>query len=547
MKTLLRTYGRSVAFLFVSVLIAPVSALAYYAAPIALTSSPTYVTEKSAQLNGQVNPNEMPDSYQWYEWGIVGREGTVYETQHNGMWSGNTLSNTSATIYGLAPNTQYFYRQVAENGRGKDIGMTTYFTTKPLPKTVTPLIIVETKNADSVTETTATVRGYVSPHGGNYSKWWIEWGMTSKLEYRTNAQGTGGNSGPVSVNLTGLMPGTTYFFRMVGENELGDVYGATQVFSTRGSAPVATSETPRAQNVQSPSQSGDDVTRTVTTSGATTASSQGTVGNPWLSVSGPSIFDIFKKKSTTPAATTSAAATPSNTTSGTGNTTSASTGNTNTAGTQVASAGASTPVGTFWNTLSGKKAVEVNIEKVGPEKVPAHTAVEYRVTYTYRLDTPATDARLKIVLPEHVVYIGDNTTNELLLEEGAGPERTYVLPVGRLESGSTRTLSILGMTTGAANGTFPDARARMEYTKGGAVTVVAAGAATADESAGVDIADSMSLLPSSLFGWTLYLALLVAGILAFRKAKDYYARRKEEIAQEEEAAKMAVLKNGNIA
>ena len=103
------------------------------------------------------------------------------------------------------------------------------------------------------------------------------------------------------------------------------------------------------------------------------------------------------------------------------------------------------------------------------------------------------------------------------------------------------------MTTGAANGTFPDARARMEYTKGGAVTVVAAGAATADESAGVDIADSMSLLPSSLFGWTLYLALLVAGILAFRKAKDYYARRKEEIAQEEEAAKMAVLKNGNIA
>lgn len=546
MKSILRTYGRSIAFLSLAVLIAPITASAYYAAPIALTSSPTFITEKSAQLNGQVNPNEMSDTYQWFEWGIVGREGIVYETPHNGMWyAGNTLGNTNATIYGLAPNTQYFYRQVSENGRGKDVGMTTYFTTKKLQNVVTPIIVVETKNADSITETGATIHGYVSPHTGNNSKWWFEWGMTSKLEYRTNAQGTGGNSSPVQVNLTGLTPGTTYFYRMVGENELGDVYGATQVFVTRGVAPAVISEAPRAQNVQSPSQASDNVTRTVTTNGATAASSQGTVGNPWFSVSGPSIFDIFKKKSATPAATTTAAA--ANSTSDSGKTTSASSGSANTAATQVASAGASTPVGTFWNTLSGKKAVEVNIEKVGPEKVPAHTAIEYRITYAYRLDTPATDARLKIVLPENVVYIGDNTTNELLLEEGTGPERTYVLPVGRMENGTTRTISILGMTTGAANGVFPDARARIEFTKSGSVSVVTAGAAAVGTADVSDIADSMSLLPNSLFGWTLYLALLVAGILAYRKATAYYKQRKEEIAQEEEDARATLLQKGTTA
>ena len=100
----------------------PATLLAYEASPVAITKNATYLTEKSARLNGRVNPNEMPDTKQWFEWGVSGQYQTVYETPHNGMWSQSSLADTSADLVGLAPNTQYFYRQIAENGRGKDVG-----------------------------------------------------------------------------------------------------------------------------------------------------------------------------------------------------------------------------------------------------------------------------------------------------------------------------------------------------------------------------------------------------------------------------------------
>ena len=44
----------------------PEAVFAYEAAPIAYTMSPTFVTEKSIQLNGAVKPNEMADTVQWF-------------------------------------------------------------------------------------------------------------------------------------------------------------------------------------------------------------------------------------------------------------------------------------------------------------------------------------------------------------------------------------------------------------------------------------------------------------------------------------------------
>ena len=234
------------------------------------------------------------------------------------------------------------------------------------------------------------------------------------------------------------------------------------------------------------------------------------------------LSNLFNKKQATPATSTA------NTSA------SAQTHNSN----QLAAAGAATPLGTFWNTLTGKKSVEVTIQKIGPDKVPAHTAVEYRVAYAYRLNTLATNAKLKIILPANVVYIGDNTVNELLLEEGAGPERTYVLPLGRLENGSTRTISILGMTTADANGTFPDARVHMEYTDvAGALQVVGTGAATqaVKETASAG-STSFSILPSTFLGWLLYVLIIIGVIVGIRKATAYYHERKQEIEAEKSAA-----------
>ncbi len=501
--------------LSISALVLPLFASAYQAAPLAVTTAPLFITEKSVRLTGQVNSNEMPDTYQWFEWGVVGK-GDVYMTPRRSFGSGNTLRNTSENLNGLAPNMQYFYRQVAENGRGKSVGMNMYFTTKPLPVSITPILVVETRTPTNITENTVTLKGYVSPHGNSQSRYWFEWGATTELLNRTSSRTTGANSAGVEQRLTNLLPGTPYFYRIVGENDLGLVYGTTRMVVTHGVPPeTASSEAPREQYVPPASSSGDGVERTVTTSGKEDGKSSGSgesdynAFRPAAAIPNPISFGFFSKK-------------PSS-----GTTTEAS-----------SSTQAPNPFSRFFGSLSGKD-VAVAVEKVGPNKVPAHTPVEYRISYLYQKPIPATSAQLKIVLPEHVVYIGDNTVNELLLEESPGPERTYVLPLGRLEDGASRTVSILGMTTASAQGTFPDARARLEYVDPSGVVVVVAGEdGVLDEDAEeVQSSGSFSILPHSLLGWVLYLLVVVGTIIGARKAKEYYIRRKEEIAKEEELHK----------
>jgi hypothetical protein len=496
----------SVAFAYL-----PLWALAYQAGPVAITVAPLHITEKSAQLNGQVNANEVPDTFQWFEWGVVGRPETVYETPHRSINTGNALRATNTTLNGLAPDRQYFYRQIVESSRGKDIGMTVYFTTKPLATPVTPILVVETRAPSNILETSITMKGYVSPHGNTNAQFWFEWGKALELEHKTSPRRMAGNSAMVETKLSNLEPGTSYFYRIVGENDLGIVYGITRMVVTHGvPLEAVVSEAPRDQSLPV-AGSGDGEERTVTTSGE--KKNTPTASNP-----AAGLFDAFlgKKKATTTAVATTAPA--SDTT-------------------------ANTPLGKFWGTLAGNKDVEVLIEKVGPDKVPAHTPIEYRITYNYRREEPASAAQLKIVLPENVIYIGDNTVNELLLEESPGPERTYVLPTGRLENGATRTVSILGMTTGAANGSFPDARARLEYANvKGEVTVVAA-ADGSTEATGTSGSGSFSILPHSFISWILYLVLVVGTIIGVRKAKEYYVRKKEEIAKEEELTRAAHAAN----
>ncbi len=493
------------AFLFLGM---PEVVFAIQSTPIALTKQATFVTEKSAKLNGQANPNQMPDTVSWFEWGITGRASVVYQTPRRAMGGvGTVLIDTSADIVGLAPSTQYFFRQYAENGRGKDIGQIVYFTTKDLANDVPPLVIVETNNPSIIGETNATIKGYVSPHGNNQTKAWFDWGTTQRFENQTQSANVSTVAAPFERPLTNLVPGTTYFYRIVAENSAGRVYGATRIFSTRG-IPPPKSEEPINQQV-STGTAGDGVARNTTSSGAPKAGTQSSAfGATDGSRPGDFLGALMRKKNG--GATT----------------------------TQVAGVAQSDP--SLWDRLTGKGAVAIDgvvvtIEKVGPKKVVAHTPVEYRIVYAYRRNVPATNAKLKIILPSEVIYIGDTTNNELLLEDNAGGgERTYVLPIGRLESGSTRTVSILGMTTGDAKG-FPDARARLEYDDGAGTHVATAGAPVKDsgeKTASVEKSGN-GILPSSFLGWLLYIVLVVAAIIGFRKGKEYYDKRKEQLEAEE--------------
>lgn len=530
----------------VAVLMFPVLVSAYQAAPVAITREVSFITEKSAKLGGRVNANEMLDTKQWFEWGLSGQSGVAYETPHYSI-RGSQLADTSADIIGLAPNTQYFYRQIAENSRGKDVGQTAYFTTKVLPQHITPITLVQTSDASTITEGGAILKGYLSPHGNTTTKWWFQWGETNTFENETYRTGFGANSGPVTIPLSSLTPGTVYYFRLVAENESGRVYGNTRIFVTLGISPQQL-EAPHTQPIPTPQTKGDGSTRNTTVTGGTAAQTSGSSNGVSVTTGGSLPGDIFgtffgrKLNSGGVGTGVVSGNTPTPQPSSATVSPASSQTNTNTQR-QVAGTFASGPLGSFWNTLTGKKDVELVIEKVGPTKIPMHTPVEYRIRYAYFLNESASSATLKIILPAQVVYIGDNTNNELLLEEGSGAEHTYVLPLGRLEKGFTRTVSILGMTTGDANG-FPDARARIEYTTvSGGVAVVSAqsgkvgsGESERSKVAPVDTNGSWGFLPGSFLGWVLYVVFVAGFIFALRKARVYYEKRKEEIALEEEDA-----------
>lgn len=92
---------------------------------------------------------------------------------------------------------------------------------------------VTTDVAASVSRTNATLQGTVSPNGSPTQSW-FEWGVASVSENRTAIQSLGntGSGLAVSQTISGLLPSTTYRFRMVAENGIGVKAGAEQSFTT---------------------------------------------------------------------------------------------------------------------------------------------------------------------------------------------------------------------------------------------------------------------------------------------------------------------------
>jgi Ca2+-binding RTX toxin-like protein len=84
-----------------------------------------------------------------------------------------------------------------------------------------------------LTATTATVTGTVTP-GGQSTTWYVEYGTSTSYGKQTASRsaGSGTSAVDVSVQLTGLEPGTTYDYRVVATNSSGTSRGANGIFST---------------------------------------------------------------------------------------------------------------------------------------------------------------------------------------------------------------------------------------------------------------------------------------------------------------------------
>ncbi len=135
----------------------------------------------------------------------------------------------TSNIINLLPGTTYFYRAYATNSAGTAYGTELSLLTKPvLVATVT------TVTASAVTQTSAVSGGTIPSNGGGAVTakgvcWSTSPAPTALLATKTNE---GGGSASFTSNITGLLPGTSYYYRAYATNSAGTSYGTELTLTT---------------------------------------------------------------------------------------------------------------------------------------------------------------------------------------------------------------------------------------------------------------------------------------------------------------------------
>lgn len=193
----------------------------------------TGVTQTAATLSGTVNPNGAATTCT-IEWGLTTAYGTTVPCSAAPGSGAAAVPVTIPALSGLAPATTYHYRIDANNVGGTTNGGDKTFTTLAVP-----LPSVVTGAPSGVTQTAASVAGTVNPNGFS-STCQFQYGTTTAYGSTAacgSAPGSGSSAVAVSATLSGLTPGTTYHYRLVGTNAGGSANGSDQTFTTSAVTP----------------------------------------------------------------------------------------------------------------------------------------------------------------------------------------------------------------------------------------------------------------------------------------------------------------------
>ena len=194
--------------------------------PTATTNAATAVSETSATLNGTVKANNENTTVT-FESGVTTAYGTTFPADQNPV-TGNSFTSVSRVITGLTDNTIYHYRVVAQNGSGTTNGLDkTFFTGTTAPTAIT-------NAATDIGSTNATLNGTVIANNASTTIT-FEFGRNTSYGRAVNANpniATGSIETEVNSQLTGLLPGTTYHYRVVAVNSAGTTNGTDETFVT---------------------------------------------------------------------------------------------------------------------------------------------------------------------------------------------------------------------------------------------------------------------------------------------------------------------------
>jgi hypothetical protein len=212
--------------------------------PDAITEAADAITRTTATLHGTVGAAGGPDAtcvFQYvtesafFEHGFEGA--SEKPCAPAGPFSGSGTTAVSTTVTGLSTTTGYRFRLLATSSNGSNGGEVRSFST---PGAVNVL----TDPATDVTASGATLHGTVNPEGTELEECSFEYrhgfGTYDSLPCAESPATIGSGNSPVSVHvdLTGLVGGTEYEFRLAGRNEFGSSQSSNENFKTLGPSVV---------------------------------------------------------------------------------------------------------------------------------------------------------------------------------------------------------------------------------------------------------------------------------------------------------------------
>jgi hypothetical protein len=214
------------------------------AAPALTTAPAQNVTRASAVFSGTVDPEGAETTYRFAYIDEVGYKAALAESAGNPYAKGEATPETKGLslnytvhpvgpfyISELRPGTVYHAALVATNSVNTTIGPDVSFTTSaPTP----PLAL--TGASVKVTQLSATLTGTVDTRGLPTTLG-FEFGTTPSLRSMVPASLVPGSESGTTVGVsasfgTYLLPGVTYYYRLVATNPDGTSYGAEQSFAT---------------------------------------------------------------------------------------------------------------------------------------------------------------------------------------------------------------------------------------------------------------------------------------------------------------------------
>ena len=213
------------------------------------------------------------------------------KTSDTAVQSGGFTSN----LTGLTANTTYYIRAYATNSVGTVYGNQVTFTTLP------NLATVSTTTATSITGSGAASGGSITGTAiGTITGEGVAYAITTNptTSNGTASPGTLVQTGAFSATLSGLNPGTLYYYRAYATNAAGTAYGTQSSFTTLVVAPTV-----------STTASASSITATTASSGGTLGTNGGSTitanGVCWSTTSGPTVALSTKTSNTVGASWTS--------------------------------------------------------------------------------------------------------------------------------------------------------------------------------------------------------------------------------------------------